>query len=300
MMAPFLLKPSRLLPIAIALSWICQSAAPARADLTTVHDLIYATANERPLALDLYLPNDPNVSPLRPVLLWIHGGAWRSGSKENPPILSLTKRGYAIASVDYRLTPVAPFPAQAHDIKAAIRFLRGHANDYHLDSKRFAIAGASAGGHLAALVGLTNGQPDLEGTLGNFLDESSSIQACVSLYGASNLTSILRQSTPHGIGVRIPALQLLLGGQPEDKEPLAKLASPVFHVDADDPPLFLIHGDQDPQMPINQSHELQGLYERFGLSCVFQVLHGAAHGGDAFYTEAQLDKIASFLKQSLP
>src|SRR6185369_16465310 len=152
------------------------------------------------------------------------------------------------------------------------------------------IAGSSAGGHLAALVGVTNGNRELEGTVGSDLQTSSDIQAIVDMYGASNLTTILAQSTPQGLSVRKPALDLLLGSQPEAVPELARLASPVFHVDRSDPPLLLLHGDQDPQMPINQAHELQGAYEKLGLDVAFDVVHGAAHGGNAFLEGEHLER----------
>ena len=146
---------------------------------------------------------------------------------------------------------------------------------------------------------MTNGHAALEGRIGENLTIASDVQAIVSLYGASNLTTILPQSTPHGLNVRIPALDLFLGGQPEAVPELARLASPVFHVDAGDPPLLMMHGDQDPQMPINQSHELAGAYEALGRPFVFKVVHGAAHGGPAFTSETNLRWIDSFLRQHL-
>jgi dipeptidyl aminopeptidase/acylaminoacyl peptidase len=125
------------------------------------------------------------------------------------------------------------------------------------------------------------------------------VQAIVDLYGASDLTTILAQSTPHGLAMRAPALELLLGGQPDAKPELARLASPVFFVDANDPPLLLLHGDRDPQMPINQAHELQGAYENAGLPVTFKVIHGSGHGGPAFTDEASLTLIDTFLRQHL-
>ena len=113
------------------------------------------------------------------------------------------------------------------------------------------------------------------------------------------MTTILKQSTPHGLSVRVPALKLLLGGVPDERPDLARLASPVFHVDKNDPPLFLIHGDQDPQMPINQSHELHGKYKAAGLRVQFEVIHGAAHGGGTFYDDDRNGKVLKFLKASL-
>lgn len=257
----------------------------------------FATAGETPLSLDLYLPS--GTSRALGLIIWVHGGAWRSGSRESIDLLGMSARGWAIASVDYRLSPVARFPAQVHDIKAAIRYLRAHAGEHGYPASRFVIAGSSAGGHLAALVGVTNGHPELEGKVGDHLGVSSDVQGIVSLYGASNLTSILAQSTPHGLSVRVPALELLLGAQPDAAMQLAKLASPVFHVDASDPPLFLSHGDRDPQMPIEQSRELEVAYQKLGLPVRFVVEHGAAHGGAAFTSPERLDEMDAFLRREL-
>jgi acetyl esterase/lipase len=208
------------------------------------------------------------------------------------------EEGWAIASVDYRLSPVAAFPAQVHDIKAAIRFLRANAESFRYDGKRIAIAGASAGGHLAALVGTSNGDSELEGEIGRHLGQSSEVVAIIDYYGPTNFLTILDQSTPHGLGVRIPALQLLLRAQPKDKPELAKLASPVFQVDSKDPPLLLVHGDQDPQVPINQSHELHERYKELGLPVQFEVIPGGAHGGPEFYDEERLELLKEFLRNS--
>lgn len=258
--------------------------------------LEYARIDEVPLHLDLYLPEIESAPAL---IVWIHGGAWRAGNKKSVRIKPLLEKGWAIASVDYRLSTQATFPAQIHDIKAAIRYLRANPGKLPYDASKIVIAGESAGGHLAALAGVSNKQTQLEGAIGEHLDQDSSIQAIISLFGASNLTTILKQSTPHGLKVRVPALDLFLGAQPEDDPATAKLASPVFHVDANDPPCLLVHGDQDPQMPINQSHELKGKYDSFHLACDFDVLHGAAHGGDPFYSVARFERIDSFLRSHL-
>lgn len=261
-----------------------------------VQDLEYAHVGESALLLDLHMPLNVTDSNL---VIWVHGGAWRSGSKQDMPLGGLVDAGYTVASVDYRLSPVAPFPAQVHDIKAAIRYLGARSTIYGYRADRIAIAGASAGGHLAALVGTTNGNSDLKGAIGDHLDQSSDVHAIVDYYGPTNFMTILSQSTPHGLGVRIPALQLLLRGQPEDNPELARLASPVDHVDATDPPLLLIHGDQDPQVPINQSHELQGKYEQLDLPVRFEVVHGGTHGGRRFYDDEIVSIVQSFLADTL-
>lgn len=255
-------------------------------------DVEFARVGQTRLALDLYMPARPDPPP---VVVWVHGGAWRSGSRANVPLAGLTAHGFAVASVDYRLSPMARFPAQVHDLKAAIRFLRAHAERLGIRGQRIAIAGASAGGHLAVLVGVTAGVPELEGEVGEHRDPSSAVQAIVDFYGPTNLTTILAQSTPHGLSVRVPALELLLGGQPQDRPELARLASPVFHVDPLDPPVLIVHGDQDPQVPIDQSHELVKAYRQAGLPVRFETVPGGGHGGPGFFTPGRLSQVAAFL-----
>jgi acetyl esterase/lipase len=264
------------------------------AEPAIIRDIAYMGSGDPAHRLDLYHPTKRQGDT--PLIIWVHGGAWRSGTKGDVPIIGMLEHGFAIASVEYRLTPQAAFPAQVHDIKAAIRFLRSRATEYGVDAKRFFIAGSSAGGHLAALVGVSTGVTELEGaeSLGNV--ESSAVAAIVSFYGASNLQTILNQSTPYGLNVRVPALQLLLGGQPDEKPEKAKLASPVAHVDSTDPALFLIHGDQDPQMPIEQSYELQRAYGQAKLQVQMHVVKGGLHGGSGFYEPEVLATVADFLK----
>ncbi len=262
---------------------------------TLTTDIEYARVGDHALKLDLRIPE--GTKP--PLVIYVHGGGWGSGSKSDMPIGKLLAQGFAIASVDYRLSKEAPFPAQVHDLKAAIRFLRAKSESLHINTKRIAIIGSSAGGHLAALVGVTNGHKELEGTVGEHLDQSSDVQAIISLFGASNLQTILSQSTPFGLKVRPPALQLLLGGLPTEKPELARLASPVAHLDKNDPPLLLIHGDADPQMPPQQSEELAKAYEAQHLTVKFITLKGSKHGGKEFYDEERTGIMASFLHAHL-
>lgn len=262
-----------------------------------ISDVTYATVDGDALNLDIYLPIGAENPRL---LVWVHGGAWRNRTKAAVRPDYLVSHGYALASVDFRQSGVAKFPAQVHDINGAIRFLRANATTYGFDATHIGILGASSGGHLAALVGVTNGHDQLEGEVGEFDDESSDVDAIVSYFGASNLTTILQQSTPHGLRVRVPALDAFLGGQPDDIPETAKLASPVFHLDSSDPPLLLLHGDQDPQMPINQAHELHGAYQGLGLQSEFEVLYGASHGGDQFYEDRVNEMVKNFFDTHLP
>jgi acetyl esterase/lipase len=261
----------------------------------TYKDIVYATVNGNDLKLDIYMPTGVKAPVL---LVWVHGGAWRSGSKENLPKV-FSQRGIAIASLDFRQSTEARFPAAIHDIKGAIRFLRAKASDYGYKAGRMAIGGASSGGHLAALVGVSNGNADLEGTVGDYPKQSSRVDAILDYFGASDLTTILDQSTPYGLTVRTPALQLLLGALPQGVPSLAKMASPVFYVDKSDPPLLIFHGDRDPQMPIDQSYELEAKYKKLNLDVHLEVLNGATHGGDVFFQGERLKLALDFLNRNL-
>lgn len=261
----------------------------------TIKDITYASADGRKLTLDLYMP--PNAK--NPYLIvWIHGGAWHSGTKDNPPD-NLLKSGYAMASVEYHLSTEARFPAMVFDIKAAIRFLRGQAEHYGYRKDKIAIWGSSAGGHLAALVGTTNGNPELEGKLGNYLNESSSVQAIIDFYGPTDFLTILGQSTPHGISVRAPALALLLGRPVEQVQDLAKLASPVYQVDKSDPPILIMHGDQDNQVPVNQAIELKEAYDEKGLDATLIFVRGAGHADPLLFSDKYMKIVEDFLNRVL-
>lgn len=282
---------------AIAVLCLCffSTGAYAQKDSLIRKDIVYAEADNKKLLLDLYMP-DVKRTPY--LIVWVHGGAWRSGSKESPP-LGIVSSGYALASINYRVSTEAQFPAPIHDIKAAIRFLRGNAKKYGYRSDKIIIWGSSAGGHLAALVGVTNNDPYYEGNLGNYAKESSSVQAIADYYGPTNFLTILDQSTPHGISVRAPALELLLGKPLKDVPELARKASPVFQVDSTDPPLFIVHGDQDVQVPVNQSLELKAVYDENSLPVQIRFIHGAGHSDNAYYKKEVQTMFERFLETVL-
>ncbi len=282
-----------LLPVVLFAALLPAIRATAADAMRHLVDVTYAQVGTQPMRLDLHLP-----AAAAPLVVYLHGGGWRDGNKKQYPEF-LVARGFAVASVEFRSTSVARFPANVHDIKAAVRFLRAKAREYGYDADRIAISGASSGGHLAALVGTTNGVAELEGDEGGFVKESSAVQAIVSWYGASNLNTILAQSTPFGLSVREPALRLLLGGLPEEVPALARLASPVEHLDARDPPALLMHGDQDRQMPVNQLLEFEGAYRRAGLSVETFIVHGAGHGGDAFWSGEAAGRAVVFLQRTI-
>jgi acetyl esterase/lipase len=265
------------------------------AQTDTIKNIAYADIAGKKLLLDLYMPagkKDPYL------IVWIHGGAWRSGSKESPP-KGMLPFGYALASINYRLSEEAIFPAPIHDIKAAVRFLRGNAKKYGYRSDKIILWGSSAGGHLAALTGTTNNDPELEGNLGLYAKESSSVQAVIDFFGPSNFLTILTQSTPHGLSVRAPALKLLLGKPVEEVPDMAKKASPVYQVDSTDPPMIIVHGDQDIQVPVNQSLELVAAYKKNNLPVQLEVIPGAGHGGDAYDKKELMETVSRFLEKAL-
>ena len=213
--------------------------------------------------------------------------------------MGLLGYGYALASIDFSLSTGKIFPAQVHEIKAAIRFLRANANKYGFQPGKIIIWGSSSGGHLAALVATTNNHKELEGDIGNYTSTSSSVQGCIDYFGPTNFLTILNQSTPHGLNVRLPALAILLGKPVEQATTLAKLASPVFHVDAADPPMFIVHGEQDVQVPINQSIELLSAYKSKKLTVQMEFIPNAGHSDPAYFKKELLDKIDKFLKENV-
>lgn len=272
-------------------------AAPAeatkRAPARVLKDVVYAEPEgSAPLKLDVYLP-EPGEQPA-PVVVWIHGGGWKMGSKEGCPAAMLTPKGFAAVSISYRFTDVAPFPAQLHDCKAAIRWIRAHAKEYHFDAERIGVWGASAGGHLAALLGTTNGDAALEGDLGN-PDQSSAVSCVVDWFGPMDLRYISEPAaTSEGVHGMVAAL---VGGTGEAVKDNAASASPITHVDKGDVPFLIMHGDQDLLVTIRHSEEMDKALRGAGVECEFVALHGAGHGPG--FGLKELEKVAEFLEKWL-
>ena len=193
---------SRAFTLALLVASLC--SATSNAQTPTVNDLAYASVtndNGTPTTLRLDLWPSTTGSGRAPVAIWIHGGAWLGGSYNSPPtaLQQLLQSGFAVASVQYRLSGAAIFPAQIHDVKGAVRFLRPHADEYNLDPTRFSAWGSSAGGHLAALLATSGDVIDAEGTTGGNLTYSSRIQAAVDYFGPTDLLQMnLDVTTPPG------------------------------------------------------------------------------------------------------
>lgn len=260
---------------------------------TTQRDIEYATIDGVSLRLDLYLPNHPS-DGLVPLVIWVHGGGWRAGSKDVTYAPQTLGEGYAVASVDYRLSGVETFPAQIHDVKAAVRWLRAHATEFGLDPERFGAWGSSAGGHLVALLGVSCGHPNLAGTVGDYLDESSCVQAICDFYGPTDLLSLLEQRGTNTVR-RPMAEDLLVGGPVEELQDLAWLASPMAHVGSDVPPFLIMHGTDDAVVPVQQSIDFHAALLAAGTDSTLITIEGAGHG----FPRSNLPPVRAFFDEHL-
>ena len=257
-----------------------------------VKNLQYAEVDGKPLLLDLYLPEKPEGSLL---VVWVHGGGWKSGSKQNCFLKCVTNFGYTVASINYRLVDVAKWPAQLHDCKGAIRWLRANAKTYGYNPDCVIAAGSSAGGHLVALLGTTGDNDELEGAVGGNGEQSSRVQAVVDYYGA---TDFLLRSKTQSWKVNKPGSVVynLLGGPANQLVEKAQQASAKFHVTPDDPPLLVFHGVKDTTVLMNQTDAIEEAYKKAGLPVTVYRLENSGHGGIEFYTGKNAEHLCAFLE----
>ncbi|HEY1171621.1 MAG TPA: prolyl oligopeptidase family serine peptidase [Verrucomicrobiae bacterium] len=274
-------------------------AAPRVPEGVKAHrDLAYVEtdAHERH-RLDLYIPEKSD-GPL-PLIIWVHGGGWQNGSKDGCPPLreGYTQRGYAVASINYRLSGHATFPAQIEDCKTAIRWLRAHSKQYNLDTKRFGVWGSSAGGHLVALLGTSGDVKEFD--QGANLDQSSRVQAVCDFYGPTDFVVFV--TTPkyesHAAS-SAPEAKLIGGAVLENKDKAAKV-NPITYVSADDPPFLIVHGDKDGTVPLNQSQLLFDALKKANRQVHFHTIHGAGHGGPGFNASAITTQVQTFFDKFL-
>jgi arylsulfatase len=263
------------------------------AGVKRLSNLEYTRTPAGALALDLYLPEATPSAPL-PVVIWVHGGGWKNGTRLNCPLAWLAAEGIAVASIDVRLLHVAQWPAQLEDPRAAVRWLRENSNRYEIDPRRIAVAGGSSGGHVAALVG-TSAAPGDESV-------SSRVQAVIDFYGPSDLLT-MPANTPRAGRTDADLAKAngarLLGGIVRDRPEKAREASALYQVSADDPPFLILHGDRDPQVPLVQSERLHERLREVGVASELHVVRGAGHGGKEFDTPAVRAKIRDFLNGRL-
>jgi acetyl esterase/lipase len=236
-------------------------------------DVVYGSAEGVDLKLDLYFLRTNDGKPA-PVVVFVHGGAWQGGDKTNvrgeAAGPELVKRGYVVASIDYRLAPKYRFPAQIEDSKCAIRFLRANAAKYSLDSERIGIWGLSAGGHLVALMGLMDDKAGFEGKSGN-AEQSSRVEAVVDMYGPTDLEAEFAEAQTESIARNV-------FGSTNRTEAIFKRASPVTYVRKDAPPFLILQGDKDTLVPATQSQELYDRLRAAGAPATLVVVKNAGHG----------------------
>lgn len=256
---------------------LAQRRGPKVPEDVTVHrDIAYVTDGHERQKLDLYIPNEGENLPL---IIWVHGGAWLGGNKERYAPMEYLKSGYAGASINYRLSQHAIFPAQIEDVKAAVRWIRANAETYRLDPNRFAAWGSSAGGHLVAMLGTAGDITEFE--VGENLDVSSQVQAVVNYFGPTDFLQMDAHRLPDGLvhdAPDSPESKLVGGPIQEHKDRVAR-ANPITYVSKADPPMLIIHGDQDKLVPYHQSLLLKEALEAVGAPVTLYKVAGGGHGG---------------------
>lgn len=238
-------------------------------------DIIFGRAGDLELLLDLYLPRNPVRAV--PIILYVHGGGWSGLDKGWCPYpMRLLEQDYAVASINYRLIHQAIFPAQLHDCKAAVRWLRAHAAEYGLDGEHIGAWGDSAGGHLVALLGVTAGRAELEGDSGT-PGVSSQVQAVCDWYGPADLTRMHGPLSPFDENDENSIIARLIGGSVARNPDKARAASPTSYAHKDAAPFLIMHGDHDTIVPLSQSIYLYEALLAAGADVRLHVVHGGDH-----------------------
>jgi acetyl esterase/lipase len=267
--------------------------------ISVLRDLTYSVVEGVRLAADLYLP-ETRTPP--PTVIYIHGGGWAVGSRRDhcdTRLSAIAAAGLAVLSIDYRLVDKAHFPAQVHDVKAAVRWIRGNAGVFGVDADRVGVWGASAGAVLAALVGLTVGQRDWEGGDNTNSEFTSDVHAVVFWFGISDFTATTSRSALESElvpdGPEAAFLGLSSAAEIVDQLKLARRASPVSWVHAEAPPFLIAHGDRDRIVPQSESGALHAALTRVGAESTLVTIGGAGHEDEAFDSAANIAITAGFL-----
>ncbi len=274
--------------------------ARAVTDQVVQRDLVYKHLNGQDLRLDLYSP--PNAAGPLPVIVWIHGGGWSHGRKEDCPAVRIVDEGYVVASINHRPATVAPFPAQIEDCKAAVRWLRANAAKYRLDPARIGVWGFSSGAHLAALLGTSGGVPELEGG-GDNLNVSSRVQAVLAVSTPVDFLRLYHDAStePNEMSPKVlAAIKTLMGGPIEEHKALAIAASPLHYVTKDDPPFLIIHGEGDATVPVIQCHLLADALKTAGVEVILDVVPGRGHGAGGPKFDPEIKAFFSQHLQRIP
>ena len=246
--------------------------------LVAEYGIPYGTGSGRQLHLDILRPETAS-RELRPAIVWVHGGGWREGDRADAPNGPLAERGFVTASISYRFSDEATFPAQIHDVKAAIRFLRANAGRWSIDSERIGIWGHSAGGHLAALAAVSEGIPSLEGDGGN-PDELSDVQAAVPLSAPTDFLFDWDTGFGNPRHEHFSAIEDLLDGRDLTDPAVhkrAKLASPTRLATAGAAPMLVVHGTRDDLVPTDQGRRLVTALHEAGADATLLELASDTH-----------------------
>jgi len=243
---------------------------------------------------DLILPLTNGGKPF-PLVVWIHGGAWMLGIKEWDNVKYLVRHGYAIANIDYRISPEAPFPAQIQDCNAALNFILAHARNYGIDPRRFVVGGGSAGGHLALLLGLARDGKDFGA------DKSTKPLAILDFFGPTDFIrgrdDLKAIHSEKGVEIFDDSVGKLLGAPADQFSVKAWLASPIQYVNAASPPVLMVHGAQDDMVATDQSRRLHAALDRFGVKNRLVIVDPAGHDGPLFSTPEIETKVVGFLQE---
>lgn len=287
--------------VAFTFLWLAGDLARS-AEVVVEENITYGQADGTELKLDLARPQGNGPFP---AIVFIHGGGWSGGGRQayRGQIQEAAKRGYVAATISYRLmkfdekkkettTATTIFPAQIHDAKAAIRWVRANAKKYHIDSNRIGVTGGSAGGHLSLLVGLTDPSSGLEGESGN-TEQSSRVKAVVNVFGPTDMVVCYEKSSVAWI------FRLFMGGTPAEAGERYKAASPITYVSKDDPPVLTLHGDKDALVPIEQAMELDAKMRAAGASHTLMVFKGQGHGFEGEHGKKAADATWEFFDRHL-
>jgi len=256
--------------------WPAFSQVLREEDITVWKDVIYAIVDGHELKLDIAVPKC--LQAPAPAIVDIPGGAWRMVRKSSDDALFYAQFGFIGVSITHRTSDIAPFPPAVHDCKTVIRWLRAHAEKYHINPDKIGVTGFSSGGHLAVLLGTSGGDAYLEGH-GGYGGYSSRVQAVVDHFGPTDFLKMNDTDLPDKPDVFSPdsAPSLFLGGPLREKADLARLANPIAYIDAGDPPVLIGHGEKDAMVVINQSEILYEALKKAGVPTTFVRVKNASH-----------------------
>ncbi|MCB1062305.1 MAG: alpha/beta hydrolase [Verrucomicrobiae bacterium] len=283
--------------LALAFSLVLSSGNLPAQELAPKVDVVYGKEDTKAQSLDVYLAKSDTPTP---VMIYIHGGGWRAGSKAKIPgflAQGVAKGWFSVVSVEYRFTDVAPHPAQVNDCVRAVQFVRQHASEWNIDPKRVGVTGGSAGAHLSLWVALHDdaADPDAEDPVQR---QSSRVSCVISFAGPTDWQLLSEIEHKH------PAYRQLLGYEPgtpaaEMSAELKKDVSPITFVSKDDPPVLLVHGDADDIVPIRHAQVIDEKLDAAGVPSELFIVEGANHGVAGAGGDAVANRTLDFIKEHL-